>query len=161
VTLVFLGFVATATVMFALANRGGTGASDPVAAVDDVLGTVAADSAPLAAAFTAVPALIALVHLVAIALATAVLARHRAGLVARVTAAAVLLVAATAAARFWADVIRMPAAPGPDVVAWVTVFLVPTILVLALELAVKAPNRAHRRPAEASVSIEQHRGRHV
>jgi len=150
ITLLFAGFVITVAAMFAAANPGSTPASDPVAAVDDALGTVAADSGALAPAFTAVPALIALVHLAALVLAVAVLVRRRVGLVGRVTAGAVLVVVAAAAVPFWAGVIRTPEAPGPDVVAWVTVFLVPTVVVLVLELAVKAPGRAHRGAAEAA-----------
>jgi len=150
-SLLFAGFATTVVVMFAAIQPGGAAKSDPVSAVDDALGAVAADSGVLSGVFATAPALIAVVHLAGIVLAASVLARPRVGAIARITAGAVLAVTAAAALRFWAGVVLAAELPGPDVVAWVTVFLVPTLVVFVLELAVRAPHRTHRRaPASAT-----------
>ncbi|GAA4166503.1 hypothetical protein GCM10022286_31240 [Gryllotalpicola daejeonensis] len=152
-SLLFMGFATTVVVMFAAvsgaagaaatgasaAARSGAGATgavstDPVSAVDGALAAVAADTAWVGPAFAAVPVLIALVHLAAIVLATSVLVRRRIGLGSRVASGVVLIVIAAAAVRFWQTVVT-GTAPGPDVVAWVTLFLIPTIAVLIVELA--------------------------
>ncbi|GAA4174578.1 hypothetical protein GCM10022287_18710 [Gryllotalpicola koreensis] len=155
----FTGFIVAVAVMFAVVHPSGAHPQDPVTAIDDALGVVARDSGALAPAFAAVPALIALVHLAALVLAAAVIVRPRVGAIGRLAAGLALTAIAAAAARFWGGLVRSPALPGPDVVAWVTVFLVPTVLVLALLLAAQAPHGA--RGARASDTSAQRKARHA
>jgi hypothetical protein len=149
------------TVVFG-ADASGATAGNPISAIDATLGTVAAHTGPLSGAFTALPALVALVHALAAVLALAVLVRRRTGVVARFGAAYVLAAIAISAYRFWFTVVAAPGAAlaGPDTAGLVTVFLLPTILVLTLQLAVRVPRHDHRIVPQPAPT-ERHQGRHV